>query len=142
MTRDSKGVRVRVRVSVPASVPNDRTAATPMPSCSAASISAHRRWTIRTFALTYAGVTQRLWLAVLVPTQTALTGMDAQVAFDHAYHIVLFLSWLPNLIKANDLFGKFRTLLDQTPNLNVDQEIDKLQSQLSDLYATAPTPTK
>jgi hypothetical protein len=45
-------------------------------------ISAHRRWAIRTFALTYAGVTLRLWLAVLVPTQTALTGMDAQLAFD------------------------------------------------------------
>ena len=37
-------------------------------------------------------------------------------------------SWLPNLIKANDLFGKFRTLMDQTPGLNMDTEIDKLQT--------------
>jgi multiple sugar transport system substrate-binding protein len=51
-------------------------------------------------------------------------------------------AWLPNLIKANDLFAKFRTLLDQTPNLNVDQEIDKLQTQLDALFKAAPTPTK
>jgi multiple sugar transport system substrate-binding protein len=51
-------------------------------------------------------------------------------------------SWLPNLIKANDLFTKFRTLLDQTPNLNVDQEIDKLQSQLDALFKAAPAPSK
>ena len=47
-------------------------------------------------------------------------------------------SWLPNLIKANDLFTKFRTLMDQTPNLNMDQEIDKLQSQLDALFKAAP----
>ncbi|HMA35587.1 MAG TPA: extracellular solute-binding protein [Chloroflexia bacterium] len=51
-------------------------------------------------------------------------------------------SWLPNLTKANDLFAKFRTLLDQTPGLDVDKEVDKLQSQLSDVFAAAPTPVK
>jgi multiple sugar transport system substrate-binding protein len=51
-------------------------------------------------------------------------------------------SWLPNLIKANDLFGKFRKLMDQTPGLNMDQEINKLQSQLDTLFKEAPTPTK
>ncbi|MDQ6740890.1 MAG: hypothetical protein M3021_11190, partial [Actinomycetota bacterium] len=51
-------------------------------------------------------------------------------------------SWLPNLIKANDLFAKFRTLMDQTPGLNIDQEIDKLQTQLTDVFKTAPTPVK
>ena len=51
-------------------------------------------------------------------------------------------SWLPNLIKANDLFGKFRKLMDQTPNLNMDDEIAKLQSQLDAIYKEAPaTPT-
>ena len=63
-------------------------------------IATHRRWAIRTFALTYAAVTLRLWLVVLVPAQIALTGMDAQVAFDHAYHLVPFLGWVPNLIIA------------------------------------------
>lgn len=47
-------------------------------------------------------------------------------------------SWLPNLIKANDLFGKFRTLMDQTPGLNMDQEIDKLQTQLDAIFKEAP----
>jgi multiple sugar transport system substrate-binding protein len=49
-------------------------------------------------------------------------------------------SWLPNLIKANDLFGKFRTLMDQTPGLDMDAEITKFESQLTDVFKTAPTP--
>jgi len=51
-------------------------------------------------------------------------------------------SWLPNLIKANDLFTKFRTLMDQTPGLDMDKEIDKLQGELTDIFKAAPTPTK
>ena len=34
-------------------------------------VPAHRRWMIRTFALTYAGVTLRLWLIVLIPLLAA-----------------------------------------------------------------------
>ncbi|HEX9991067.1 MAG TPA: sugar ABC transporter substrate-binding protein [Chloroflexia bacterium] len=49
-------------------------------------------------------------------------------------------SWLPNLIKANDLFGKFRTLMDQTPGLDMDKEIDKFESQLTDVFKSAPAP--
>lgn len=49
----------------------------------------HRRFMLRAFALTYAAVTLRLWLAVLVP----LTG-----DFHSAYVIVPFLAWVPNLI--------------------------------------------
>lgn len=45
---------------------------------------------------------------------------------------------LPNLVKANDLFGKFRTTLDSQPNLNVDQEIAKLKSDLDAAYKSAP----
>jgi len=48
-------------------------------------------------------------------------------------------SWLPNLIKANDLFTKFRTLMDQTPGLDMDKEIDTLQSQLDAIFKEAPT---
>ncbi len=47
-------------------------------------------------------------------------------------------SWLPNLIKANDLFTKFRTLMDQTPGLDMDKEIDKLQQQLDAVFKEAP----
>jgi len=46
-------------------------------------------------------------------------------------------SWLPNIIKANDAFTKFRTLMDQTPDLNINSEIDKLQSQLDALFKAA-----
>jgi len=46
-------------------------------------------------------------------------------------------SYLPNIIKANDAFTKFRKLLDQTPGLNVDQEIDKLQATLDALFKAA-----
>jgi multiple sugar transport system substrate-binding protein len=49
-------------------------------------------------------------------------------------------SWLPNLIKANDLFGKFRTLMDQTPGLDMDAEITKFESQLTDVFKSAPAP--
>ena len=51
-------------------------------------------------------------------------------------------SYLPNLIKANDLFAKFRTYMDQTPGLDMDAEITKFEGQLSAVFAAAPTPTK
>jgi multiple sugar transport system substrate-binding protein len=47
-------------------------------------------------------------------------------------------SWLPNIAKANDLFDKFRTLMDQTPNLNMDDQIKKLQSDLDAVFKAAP----
>jgi uncharacterized membrane protein len=63
-------------------------------------IAAHRRWAVRTFALTYGGVTLRLWLGVLVPIQMAVAGVAPQVAFDRAYLLVPFLGWVPNLVVA------------------------------------------
>jgi multiple sugar transport system substrate-binding protein len=48
-------------------------------------------------------------------------------------------AWLPNLIKANDLFGKFRKLMDQTPDLDMDKEIANLESQLDAIFKEAPT---
>ncbi len=62
-------------------------------------VPAHRRWMVRAFALTYAAVTLRLWLGVLIAAQ-ASQGVDAQVAFDRAYAIVPFLCWAPNLLVA------------------------------------------
>lgn len=55
-------------------------------------VAAHRRWMIRTFALTYAGVTLRLWLIVLIPL------LDGD--FMAAYRFTPFLSWVPNLVIA------------------------------------------
>jgi len=63
-------------------------------------VAAHRRWMVRTFALTYAAVTLRLWLGVLIAAQTALAGVPGQVAFDRAYLLVPFLAWVPNLLVA------------------------------------------
>lgn len=60
-------------------------------------VTIHRRWMLRTFALTYAAVTLRLWLAVLVP----VTG-----EFLTAYQIVPFLAWVPNLVVAELLIRR------------------------------------
>jgi uncharacterized membrane protein len=63
-------------------------------------VAGHRRWMVRTFALTYAAVTLRLWLLALTGFQTSLAGVDAQAAFEHAYLVVPFLAWVPNLLVA------------------------------------------
>ncbi len=62
-------------------------------------LAAHRRWAVRTFALTYAAVMLRLWLGVLTPV-LAGTGMKPEAAFGLAYHLVPFLCWVPNLLLA------------------------------------------
>ena len=61
-------------------------------------VAVHRRWMIRTFALTYAAVMLRLWMAILVPA----TGGD----FLAAYAIVPFLCWVPNLAVAEWLLRR------------------------------------
>ncbi|WP_418061521.1 DUF2306 domain-containing protein [Pimelobacter simplex] len=61
--------------------------------------TAHRRWAVRTFALTYAGVTLRLQTIVFVSLQVAF-GADAADAFDRAYYVVTFSCWVPNLLVA------------------------------------------
>jgi uncharacterized membrane protein len=63
-------------------------------------VAAHRRWVVRTFALTYAAVTLRLWLGVLIGVQSGLAGVSPDVAFHRAYLLVPFLSWVPNLLVA------------------------------------------
>ena len=63
-------------------------------------VPAHRRWMVRTFALTYAGVMLRLWMAALPPIATSLTGVDYQVAWDRIYLVITFACWVPNLVVA------------------------------------------
>ena len=63
-------------------------------------VATHRRWAVRTFALTYAAVTLRLWLGGLIALQIAVAGVDDGVAFERAYLLVPFLSWVPNLLVA------------------------------------------
>ncbi len=43
-------------------------------------------------------------------------------------------SWLPNMIKANALFSEFRTKMEQTPGLDMDAEIAKLQADLDAIF--------
>ncbi|WP_448004332.1 DUF2306 domain-containing protein [Agromyces bauzanensis] len=62
-------------------------------------VASHRAWMMRNFALTYAAVTLRLWLGVLIGAQVLPGGsFDAGAAFANAYAVVPFLAWLPNLV--------------------------------------------
>jgi uncharacterized membrane protein len=54
-------------------------------------LEAHREWMIRNYALTFAAVTLRLWLPLL---------MISGFAFITAYITVAWLCWIPNLIAA------------------------------------------
>src|SRR4051812_21181396 len=68
----------------------------------AGDVPSHQAWMIRTMALTYAAVTLRLWLGVLMGVQAPFitTGAEADAAFQNAYAAVPFLAWLPNLVLA------------------------------------------
>ena len=52
-------------------------------------VAAHQRWMLRSFALTFAAVTLRLYLGV--------TGA-ADVDYDTAYRVIAWVSWIPNLV--------------------------------------------
>jgi hypothetical protein len=54
-------------------------------------IADHRSWMIRSFSLTYAAVTLRIYLAIL-PT--------LPIAFVSGYRAISFLCWVPNLLVA------------------------------------------
>lgn len=54
-------------------------------------IEAHQRWMRRSFALTLAGVTLRLYL----PVSMAITGLEH---FSQGYAVVAWLCWVPNLL--------------------------------------------
>ncbi|MFC9919689.1 DUF2306 domain-containing protein [Agromyces binzhouensis] len=72
-------------------------------------VPSHRAWMTRTFALTYAAVTLRLWLPLLMFAQVPFAGaggFDAGAAFANAYAVVPFLCWLPNLIVAEWLIRR------------------------------------
>ena len=62
-------------------------------------IAQHRAWMTRAFALTYAAVTLRLWIPLLIVLHI-VTGTDPDAAFSAAYLYVPFLAWVPNLVVA------------------------------------------
>lgn len=59
----------------------------------------HRSWMVRSFSLTYAAVTLRLYLTIL----PALP-----IAFVSGYRAIAFLCWVPNLLVAELLLRRWR----------------------------------
>jgi uncharacterized membrane protein len=57
-------------------------------------VDAHRRWMLRSFALTFAAVTLRFY----IPASQA-----AGIPFDAAYPVIAWLCWVPNLLVAEFL---------------------------------------
>jgi uncharacterized membrane protein len=71
----------------------------------ACKIAEHQAWMIRSMALTFAAVTLRAWLGLLITVQMPfVAGPIMQAAFEHvfanAYAPMPFLAWLPNLVIA------------------------------------------
>lgn len=64
----------------------------------------HREWMTRNYALTFAAVTLRLWLPLLILAQLPFLqsgyGGDFDALFLEAYRVVIWLSWVPNLLFA------------------------------------------
>jgi uncharacterized membrane protein len=64
-------------------------------------IASHQAWMIRSFALTFAAPTLRLWLGVLIIFQLVIgRDVDAGRLMTDAYAAVPFLCWLPNIVIA------------------------------------------
>jgi len=61
-------------------------------------VAAHRRWMIRSFALTFAAVTLRLYIPA---------SQIAGIPFEAAYPLIAWLAWVPNLLVA-ELFARDR----------------------------------
>jgi uncharacterized membrane protein len=78
----------------------------------AGNVEIHREWMIRNFALTFAAVTLRLWLGILIGTQVPLLETkysgDFDALFVEAYRVVMWLSWVPNLIVAEWIINRRR----------------------------------
>lgn len=70
-------------------------------------VPSHRAWMIRNYALTYAGVTLRVWLPLLLLAPLVLgQPWEFDAAFANAYAAVPFLCWLPNLVVAEWLIRR------------------------------------
>jgi hypothetical protein len=63
---------------------------------------------IRNYAFTYAAVTLRVWLGVLILVQVPFVdaGTDFDALFANAYNAVPFLCWVPNMFVAEWLIRR------------------------------------
>ncbi|WP_448613179.1 DUF2306 domain-containing protein [Modestobacter sp. URMC 112] len=77
-------------------------------------VAAHRRWAVRTFALTYAAVTLRLQLGVPIGLQV-VAGVPGGTAFPRAYLLVSFPGWVPDLVLAEYLVRRPRAAPPVSP---------------------------
>jgi predicted membrane protein DUF2306 len=81
--------------------------------------AAHRNWMLRSFSLTFAAVTLRLWLPAL-----AMAG----VSFAVAYPLTAWLCWVPNLMTAEFLIR--RTPLDVPAHVSTRAvRVDHLEAE-------------
>ena len=76
-------------------------------------VKSHREWMIRSFALTFAAATLRLWLGTLIATQlpflqTKYAG-DFDALFVEVYRVVMWLCWVPNIIIAEMIIQRRRS---------------------------------
>ncbi len=73
----------------------------------------HRRWMVRSYALTFAAVTLRLYLPVAVIA--SMHGFD----FIGAYRLIAWLAWVPNAILAELYLKRRRTVFLATSKMPV-----------------------
>ncbi|MFC8851416.1 MULTISPECIES: DUF2306 domain-containing protein [unclassified Micromonospora] len=68
----------------------------------------HQAWMIRNYAFTFAAVTLRSWVGLLIAVQLPFVAPDADPAalFETAYVAVPFLCWVPNVIVAEWLIRR------------------------------------
>ncbi len=96
----------------------------------AGNVETHREWMIRNYALTFAAVTLHLWLGTLIATQvpfleTKYAG-DFNTLFVEVYRVVMWLSWVPNLIFAEMIIQRRRA-----PQVQPEVKIAQLQIEIS-----------
>ena len=78
----------------------------------AGNVTVHREWMIRNYALTFAAATLRLWLGTLIATQLpslmATYDGNFDALFVEVYRVVMWISWVPNLIVAEMIIQRCR----------------------------------
>jgi uncharacterized membrane protein len=63
--------------------------------------ASHQAWMIRSFALTFAAPTLRIWLGTLISVQLLFGhGVSGAQAFQNAYLVLPWLCWIPNIVVA------------------------------------------
>ena len=83
----------------------------------AGNVQAHREWMTRNYALTFAAVTLRLWLGLLIFSQIPF--LESRYAgnfdalFTEVYRVVMWLCWVPNLIAAEMIVQRRRAPQDR-----------------------------